>query len=197
MSEEDPRDTVTRMADALDAMLAADDANTQRIAELEEYVKELEADNVRMTTGRTAAEERVKDLTTELRGVKKVLSAADKQLADIRKKEIDPLAEQVALLKAELAAMREAADTADANVIAYRFPVPGAPDIVVRWRGGAWWSVTDGRNHVWTVAHGWLPDTVELRAAHPEQVRFSRADALMHAQNLMEAARRKNPERNP
>lgn len=191
---DDPRGTVTRMADALDAMLAADERNIQRIAELERYVKELESENVQLTQGRVTAGEQIKDLTSELRATRKLLRAADIQLADVRKKEVDPLTRRVAQLSAELAMLREGAATAEANVIAYRFPGDGVPDIVVRWRGGEWWSVTDGGSRYWTMQTGWVS------AAHPhakDHALFTRASALMHAQALMEAARKKNTERNP
>ena len=195
------RDTLTRVADALDVLLAADEAHLQRIAELEEYIRELEADTVRATQGQTAAEEQAKEfatanaaLTLELRGTRKLLRAADLQLEQVRAKEVEPLAERVALLMAQLAALREGAATAETNVIAYRFPGDGTPDIVVRWRGGDRWSITDGMTRCWTVDKGWVLESPRL---DPELTRFSRADALAHAQTLMEAAREKTKERNP
>lgn len=191
---DDPRGTVTRMADALDAMLAADERNIQRIAELGQYVKALETENVQCAQARIAAGEQIKELTADLRATRKLLRAADIQLADVRKKEVDPLTRRVAQLSAELATLREGAATAESNVIAYRFPGDGVPDIVVRWRGADRWSITDGMTRCWTAAHGWV---MEGPRVPRELTMFSRADALAHAQALMEAARKKNTERNP
>lgn len=200
---DDARALLTGLADALDAVLAADETHRQRADEQDAYIRELEADNVRLTQAHTALVEQGKEsavdyaaLATELKGANRLLRAAEKQLAEIRRKEVDPLAEQVVRLMAEMSVLRDAASTAESNAIAYRFPGDGAPDIVVRWRGGEWWSVTDGANRVWTVQQGWVDGRMHSRTAPPD-ARFSRADALMHAQVLAQAAREKTREMNP
>lgn len=196
------RETLTRLADSLDVLLAADETHLRRIAELEEYTRELEADNVRVTQGRTAAEEHAKEfaaanaaLELELKGVRKTLRAADIQLEQVRAKEVEPLTEQVAQLTAQMEALRETVSVTESNAIAYRLPGDGAPDIVVRWQGGEWWAVTNGVSRYWSTDRGWLDDHGAHTHRHPECTRFTRADALTHAQTLMEAAQARIKER--
>ncbi len=162
----------------------------------EAYIQELEADNERLANqaaavaiqGRQFAEE-VAALTVEADALRKKLRKADGELVAVRQKEVEPLNKIIVRLKSEIATMKTAMDTADANVIAYRIPGDGIPDIVVRWLGGDMWAVTDGRNRYWSPSRGWTTGHGNRDIPH------SRADALKYAQALMDAAHQKK--RNP
>jgi seryl-tRNA synthetase len=199
MSEES-RALLDAFCGAIDDVIAESDERYAQVQQKDQYIAALETDNAALTARADASDEQGKQfaqdiaaLTAEVKTTQKALRKAEGAAEAVRTKEVKPLSDMVAKLKAEIKTMKAATDAAETNAIAYRIPGNGCPDIVVRWTGNDKWSVTDGTRRYWSTDRGWCADHGTHDRAHPESTRFSRADALGHAQALMDELKKRNP----